>query len=165
MAESLLLCHPTKVGVHKRSVDGSLLPVTIEQKLLIRKSFQTVERARIVAALIFYRRLFEIEPRLRPLFKSDIESQAQKLMDMLSASLGMLEKPELLTAELESLGARHVGYGVRDEHYAIVGRALLDMLDQVLVDDFTPETRAAWTELYRVISETMQRGARAIATP
>ena len=139
--------------------------MTIEQKLLIRKSFQIVERAPIVAALIFYRRLFEIEPRLRPLFKSDIESQSQKLMDMLSASLGMLEKPEHLTAELKALGARHVGYGVRDEHYAMVGQALLDMLDQVLGDEFTPETRAAWTELHRLISETMQRGARSLVTP
>jgi len=114
----------------------------------------------VVAALVFYRRLFELEPRLRPLFKNDIESQSRKLMDTLSASLEMLDQPERLTAELEALGARHVGYGVRDEHYAIVGRALLDMLTEVLGDEFTLETRAAWAELYRLISETMQRGAR-----
>ena len=138
--------------------------MTSEQKLLVRKSFQTVERAPVVAALVFYRRLFELEPRLRFLFKSDIESQAQKLMEMLGASLGMLERPEQLISELEALGARHVGYGVRDEHYAIVGRALLDMLAEVLGGDFTPETRAAWAELYGVISDTMQRGARTQAT-
>ena len=160
MAEYPNLRHPTKVGVHKRSTSASLVTVTVQQKLLIRKSFEAVERAPLVAALVFYRRLFELEPRLRPLFKSDIESQAQKLMDMLGASLTLLDNPERLMAELEALGARHAGYGVRDEHYAIVGQALLDMLAQVLSDEFTADTRAAWTELYSVISETMQRGAR-----
>ena len=139
--------------------------MTIEQRHLIRKSFQAVERAPVVAALVFYRRLFELEPRLRWLFKSDIESQAQKLMEMLGASLGLLDAPERLNDELEALGARHVGYGVRDEHYAIVGQALLDMLAAVLGDTFTAETRAAWVALYQVISATMQRGARAAAGP
>lgn len=136
------------------------MPVTIEQKHLVRKSFQAVERAPAVAALVFYRRLFELEPRLRPLFKNDIEAQAQKLMETLGAAVGMLDNPERLTAELESLGARHAGYGVRDEHYAIVGRALLDMLGEVLGAQFSAEIRAAWTELYLIISETMQHGAR-----
>jgi hemoglobin-like flavoprotein len=137
--------------------------VRIEQRHLIRKSFQAVERAPAVAALVFYRRLFELEPQLRPLFKNDIEAQAEKLMETLSAAIGMLEAPDRLTAELEALGARHVGYGARDEHYAIVGRALLDMLAEVLGEQFTAEMRAAWTNLYLIISETMQRGARAVA--
>lgn len=138
--------------------------MTIEQKHLIRKSFQAVERAPVVAALVFYRRLFELEPRLRPMFKNDIEAQARKLMETLSAAVGMLDSPERLTAELEALGARHVGYGVRDEHYAIVGLALLDMLAEVLGEQFTAETGAVWADLYRIVSETMQRGARAAAS-
>lgn len=137
--------------------------MTIEQRHLVRKSFQIVERAPIVSALVFYRRLFELEPGLRQLFRHDIEAQSQKLMDTLRASLGMLDQPERLIAELEALGARHMTYGVRDEHYAIVGRALLEMLAEVLNADFTPETRAAWAALYGLISDTMKRGARAQA--
>ena len=37
-----------------------------------------------VAALVFYRELFSIEPRLRGLFRNDIAAQASKLMEMLA---------------------------------------------------------------------------------
>lgn len=132
---------------------------TAEQTLLLRKSFALVERQTHVAALIFYQRLFELAPGLRALFKSDIESQSTKLIEMLSVTLGLLEKPEELTATLEHLGASHVGYGVETAHYDIAGEALMTMLERVLGGQFTGETRRAWVELYQGISEAMLRGA------
>jgi nitric oxide dioxygenase len=134
--------------------------VTSEQKHLVRKSFREIERAPEVAALIFYRRLFEIAPGLRPLFKHDIEAQAAKLMEMLGFVLCLLEMPVRLATELEALGARHVGYGVKDEHYAVVGRAMVDMLGEVLDARFTPEVRVAWLAFYTNISDAMRRGAQ-----
>jgi hemoglobin-like flavoprotein len=68
-----------------------------------------VEAQGHVAALVFYQRLFEIDPSLRPLFRNDIEAQAGKLMEMLTAALAMMEKPGELRVTLEALGARHVG--------------------------------------------------------
>jgi nitric oxide dioxygenase len=125
----------------------------------LRKSFQRVEAQGHVATLEFYRRLFEMAPGLRPMFKNDIEAQSKKLLDMLRALLGLLDRPEDLRRTLEELGARHVGYGVSPEHYAPVGAALLDMLAFVLGKDFTPALRAAWTELFLAITETMLAGA------
>ena len=133
--------------------------LTADQIHRLRKSFTQVERQSHVAALVFYQRLFELDPALRPLFKTDIELQAEKLMDMLTAALSLLERPGELTSTLEDLGARHVGYGVKAEHYATVGTALLAMLESVLTKEFTPETRLAWTDLYALISETMLGGA------
>ncbi len=130
-----------------------------EQKHRLRKTFALVERQSHVAALVFYQRLFEIDPALRPLFKTDIEVQANKIMEMLGAALSLLDKPEELTEVLEELGARHVNYGVKTAHYATVGQALIDMLASVLGKDFDATTRIAWTDLYRTISETMLRGA------
>ena len=52
-----------------------------------------------------------------------------------------------------------MGYGVRDEHYAIVGQALLDTLAIGLGSAFTAEVRAAWTETYLVLAGVMQRAA------
>ena len=133
--------------------------LTAEQKHRLRKTFALVERQSHVAALVFYQRLFELDPMLRPLFKTDIEIQAKKLMDMLASALSLLEKPEELTETLEELGARHVAYGVKPEHYATVGEALLAMLVAVVSKDFNAEARKAWTDLYAFISETMLRGA------
>ena len=126
---------------------------------LLRKSFAMAERQAEVAALVFYQRLFEIDPSLRPLFKSDIQEQAKKLMDMLAAALSLLERPAELAGVLEESGARHAGYGVRTEHYPTVRRALLDMLTEVVGPGFTPETRQAWNALYDFIEAAMLRGA------
>lgn len=133
--------------------------MTPDQVHLIRKSFAELARHDHVAALVFYRRLFEIDPSLRPLFVGDIEQQAKKLIDMLAALISMLERPLGLDMELRAMGARHVDYGVKDEHYATVGRGLIDMLAEVLGNKFTPQTREAWLELYGAVEATMKRGA------
>lgn len=133
--------------------------MTPQQVHLIRKSFAVLSRTDHVAALVFYRRLFEIDPALRPLFKDDIEEQSRKLLEMLAVLIAMLERPLGLELELKAMGLRHAGYGVKDEHYATVGRALLDMLAEVLGKSFTPEVREAWTALYGAVESLMKEGA------
>ena len=133
--------------------------MTADQIHLLRKSFAIVEPQAHVAALVFYRRLFELDPALRPLFKNNIEEQARKLMDMLAFAVGALEKPAALEKQLHQLGARHVMYGVRDEHYATVGQAILDMLAEVLGNKWTPALREAWLVFYVFTSGAMKRGA------
>lgn len=133
--------------------------MTIEQVHLIRKSYERVEAMGHVAALVFYQRLFELAPELRALFRTEIELQAKKLTEMLTAALSLLERRSDLEATLEALGARHVHYGAKPEHYPIVARALLDMLAHVLGGEFTPETRAAWSDLLNGIANTMLVGA------
>ena len=85
-------------------------------------------------------------------------------MDMLGLALSLTEQPSQLETELMALGARHVGYGVKEEHYATVGGAMLDMLAEVLGKHFTTATRQAWLDFYTFIAETMKRGA-AVAQP
>ena len=135
--------------------------MTAEQAHQIRKSFAVIESQAVVAALVFYRRLFELAPELRPMFRRDIEEQSRRLMEMLGLVISLLERPGELAGELDQLGARHVGYGARVEHYPIVRRALLDMLAEVAGGSFTAETRQAWEELYNFIETAMLRGARA----
>lgn len=133
--------------------------MTPQQIHTIRKSFAELSRHDQVAGLVFYRRLFELDPALRPLFKDDIEVQSKKLIDMLGILIAMLEQPLGLEMELRAMGARHLGYGVKDAHYAVVGQALLDMLSETLDGKFTPEIRTAWTALYRAVESLMKEGA------
>ena len=133
--------------------------MTPHQIELIRRTFALVAPVADVAALLFYKRLFELDPSLQPLFRSDIKEQGTKLMQMLAAAVRLLEKPETLVPVLEDLGRRHVRYGVRDEHYDTVGEALLWMLGEMLGKDFSPAARDAWTALYEVVATTMKRAA------
>ena len=127
---------------------------------LVQESFKKVAPVAELAADLFYARLFELDPQLRLLFKSDMKRQGMSLMAMLTSAVRGLDKPEALVPVLKSLGRRHVVYGVKDGHYATVGQALLDTLEQALGPDFNDETRLAWTNVYKLMASVMQMGAR-----
>jgi hemoglobin-like flavoprotein len=69
------------------------------------------------AAQLFYDRLFEIDPLLRGLFRSDMRQQGAKLMQVMGAVVNGLSRLELIVRLIEELGRRHVDYGVEDHHY------------------------------------------------
>ncbi len=75
---------------------------------------------------------------------------------MLSYMVARLDHPEQLVAEIREMGKRHLGYGVRPEHYAMVGDALLWTLERGLGTDWTPETAEAWGACYTLIAGVMQ---------
>lgn len=131
-----------------------------EQISLVQTSFEDVRPIAANASELFYTRLFVLDPSLRPLFKGNMADQGRMLMSMLGSAVGGLTRLDTLAPVLRNLGARHVAYGVRDEHYATVGSALLWTLEQGLGDKFTPAVRQAWTLAYGLLSGTMQVGAR-----
>jgi hemoglobin-like flavoprotein len=134
--------------------------VDVQQISLVRSSFALVQPIASDAAALFYDNLFRADPSLRPLFEGDMTHQGQRLMGMIGSALQLLDRPAALLPVLRSLGARHAGYRVREEHYDTVGSALILTLEQGLGAAFTPEARAAWIELYGVIAGTMREGAR-----
>jgi len=133
--------------------------MTPHQIELIRRTFALVEPRAEVVALVFYQRLFALDPSLRPLFRTTIDEQGQKLMQMLGVAVALLEQPFALEPSLEALGRRHAGYGVEARHYDTVGIALLDTLSECLGSAFTRELLDAWTALYAIVARAMQSGA------
>lgn len=127
---------------------------------LVQDSFAKVAPIAPQAAALFYNNLFELNPALKDLFKGDMTAQGAKLMQMIGAAVGKLHQPDILIPILQHLAVRHKDYGVQDEHYATVGSALLKTLEQGLGEQFTPPVRAAWTEVYGVMSSTMIAAAR-----
>jgi len=133
--------------------------MTPKQVMLVKQSWQTVQPLGDAVAELFYARLFELEPSLRAMFKNDMRSQGRMLTSVINLAVSKLDQLPALVPALHALGARHVGYGVRDEHYGIVGAALLDTLALGLKDAFTPEVKEAWTVTYTILADTMQAGA------
>jgi hemoglobin-like flavoprotein len=138
--------------------------MTPRQIKLVQDSFAQVRPIAATAAELFYNRLFSLDPSLRPMFKGDITRQGQMLMSMIGAAVGGLSNLEKLAPVVRELGARHVGYGVRTEHYATVGAALIWTLEQGLGEKFNHEVREAWTATYGLLSDVMQLGAMEAAT-
>ena len=131
-----------------------------EQIQLVKTSFAAVAPIAEQAGLMFYDRLFPIDPALRPLFKGDIAEQSRLLMKMLAVAVGGLDRLDTIVPAVQELGVRHAGYGVTDAHYNTVATALVWTLGQGLGDGFTPEVEAAWVAAYTVLATTMQTAAR-----
>lgn len=132
----------------------------MEQKTitLVQESFEKVKPIAPAAAEIFYSKLFELDPNLKPLFPSSedaMKAQGNKLMTMLAAAVAGLNNLDALIPVLKGLGKRHVEYKVEPSHYDTVGAALLGTLEAGLGDDFTPEVKDAWTSVYGTMSSVM----------
>jgi nitric oxide dioxygenase len=129
--------------------------MTPKQIELVKSSFAKMAPVKDQAAALFYRRLFELDPDLRPLFRGDMAAQGAKLMAALGAVVASLDQLASVMPAVRELGRRHAAYGVRPEHYATVGEALMSTLEQGLGADFTPATRRAWTDAYASLAWAM----------
>jgi nitric oxide dioxygenase len=130
---------------------------------LVRASFAAVAPAADDVAATFYARLFEVAPETRAMFAGDLRSQGRKLMTMIGTVVWSLDNLPPLLAVVDSLGRRHAGYGVRDDHYATVGEVLLWTLERGLGERFTPATRDAWANAYALLSGRMMAATTAEA--
>ena len=104
---------------------------------------------------MFYERLFEIAPALKPLFRGDMAEQRRKLMAMLATVVGGLGNIETVLPAASALAKRHVGYGVKPEHYDSVGAALLRTLERGLGSRWTSDLAAAWSAALATLSNFM----------
>lgn len=133
--------------------------MTPQQIAHVQRTFAQVRPIADTAAQLFYSRLFMLDPGLKPLFKGEMTRQGQMLMSMIGSAVAGLNNLEKLAPIVRNLGARHVAYGVTDDHYATVGAALLWTLEQGLGEDFTPDVHEAWGAAYTILAETMKAGA------
>ncbi|MGI9464942.1 MAG: globin domain-containing protein [Aestuariivirgaceae bacterium] len=132
--------------------------MTPNQINLIQTTWAAIAPMADAAPGLFYQRLFEIDPTTKPLFaETDMDRQHAKLLDALSLVVDHADELGSLSAALEDLGRRHVGYGVEDHHYDSVGAALLWTLEQALGPKFTDEARVAWAEVFGLVATPMRR--------
>lgn len=131
-----------------------------EQTQLIQSTWRQVVPVADDAMQQFYRRLFEIDPGLLPLFAaSDMREQRARLAQALSAVVDGLDDIERLLPQIEALGRRHVAYGATAKHYDSVGEALLWTLRRGLGDAWSEAAEAAWSDAYGLVSRVMQKAA------
>lgn len=129
------------------------------QVSLIQNSFSKVRPIAGDAAKIFYAKLFEYDPELKPLFKNNMDEQGKKLMQTLGVAVSGLRDLNKLVPVLQELAVKHLDYGVKVEDYTPVGNALIYTLQTGLGRDFSPETKTAWVALLKVVIEVMRQAA------
>jgi len=126
--------------------------MTNHQIQLVEQRFELITPVLESATTIFYDRLFQLDPSLRSMFRSPKEEQARKLAHVLTVVVKGLNKLEQILPAVKQLGRHHSSYGVRSEHNAAGGAALLWTLQSGLGEAFTPEVRDAWASAYSLLS-------------
>jgi hemoglobin-like flavoprotein len=138
--------------------------VTAHRTELVQESFAQILPLADAAAANFYERLFALAPDTRVLFRHDMAEQGRKLFLTLATVVDALDDLDSILPAADALAVRHVRYGAREEHYAVVGAALLDTLHAMLGGGLDPATREAWMQAYGILSGRMiETSRRAIA--
>jgi hemoglobin-like flavoprotein len=129
--------------------------MTPDHVKLVQESFAKVAPISETAAVLFYDRLFEIAPKVKAMFPTDMTEQRRKLMATLAVVVNGLGNLESVLPAASALAKRHVSYGAKAEHYPVVGSALLWTLEKGLGDGWTPDVAEAWTAAYGTLSGFM----------
>src|SRR6266496_812139 len=132
--------------------------MTATQRRLVRESFELLREDDRPLMLLFYGKLFEMDPSTRGLFQNDISLQGRKLMDMLAEVVNSLDDFQSLKPRLAELGRKHAGYGVHQKHYETLTSALLWAIAQALEGNFNSSTKEAWRLAISTICEAMKAG-------
>jgi hemoglobin-like flavoprotein len=140
---------------------GVIQELSTDEVERVRNSFDRVWAVSARTADLFYGRLFEIAPEVRPLFRHGMDEQKHKFMSTLAVIVGSLDDNSKLITLTEMLARQHDNYGVLPAHYVLVGEALLWSLERVLGEDWTPSVAASWSKAYDIVSYFMiEHGAR-----
>jgi len=109
--------------------------------------------------MAFYENLFHIAPDMRPMFREDLAGQGMKFLATMNTIAELLDDPEALESEMRDLSEGHASFGVRAEHFAPMGAALMVTLGETLGADFTDELRDAWRAAFEEVARRMTGSA------
>ncbi len=130
-------------------------PIAYHQRERIKASLPVLRERGLDLVGKFYDRLFEVRPDTRSLFVKGEMRQRIKFTLMLHELVSHIDDWEWIQEAVTPLGVRHRKYGVRPEHFEVVGEVLSAVLADVLSDTWTDADREAWTTLYQEVSTCM----------
>ena len=111
---------------------------------------------------VFYARLFDAAPAVRPLFAgTDLRRQKAMLLSALVLVRKSQRDLDAIVPTLHKLGAHHVAYGARPEHYPVVATVLIASMAEVAGPAWSPDHERAWAAALDVVAGAMLAGAAA----
>ena len=110
----------------------------------------------------FYDRLLRTHPEVVPMFEDARAVQAERLATAVLAYASNIRNLDVLGAAVETIAKRHVGAGVRPEHYPIVGEHLLASMVEVL-GELDSSILDAWSDAYNYLADILIAAEGALA--
>lgn len=144
--------------------------MTPAQLRILSRTFKKIEPQSDEFGIIFYERLFEIAPELRPMFGTDIKLQQTKFMKVIKEVVhlhlrSLVSLPVMSKATGSAVipgafwsGKLHAAFGVKLKDYETMKEALLWAVEQILGNECTHEVSMAWADAYDVVAGAMREG-------
>lgn len=147
--------HRHPIAVPKARDPLAMLPVDLALVQRLRETYERLRAQPTPFVEMFYRKLFAAAPQVRPMFKSDPDSQSQKLLAALDAVVRNLERPTETAAMLAAMGQRHAAYGAKPEHYDLVVALLIESMRETLGPSASEDRLEEWRLALQLISAQM----------
>ena len=96
----------------------------------------------------FYKRLFDVNPDARSLFKTNMQSQGRVLVGMISTALNQLKNPDSFGILLTELTHNHSRRGIRGLQYGIIGDVLFWSLHKCVGSVYDATTSVSWIKIF-----------------
>jgi hemoglobin-like flavoprotein len=134
--------------------------ITPEHVRLVQHTFAQVNADKEAAEGLFYSCLLDLDPRLERFFHDASKPRRRIVMNLLGSVVRRLDQVGALAPALERLGKTFKAYDLDEYDYKSGRDALLWTFERRLGADFTPDVKAAWTEVSELLANTMKSGAR-----
>jgi len=126
--------------------------MTHRQIELVQASFRKIEPDAEEAGHLFCKRLFEMDPSLRNMFRGDARDEGRHLMQMIGTVAAGLRRSDQFLPAVEEMMRWYSGYDLNDEYCTKAAAAFLCTLHHSLGETFTPEVCEAWIAMFEKIS-------------
>ena len=117
--------------------------MTRDEIQLLRASCQRLEPRMDSLLVEFYTRFLPPRHRRRALFPSDLSSQMEHLRAALTHIVNNADRLDAIAPDLDALGRRHDGYGIRPQDLRDFRTCLFEAIRSVTII-WSKEETAAW---------------------
>jgi hemoglobin-like flavoprotein len=129
----------------------------------LETSFDTVAPRGADVVRLTYARLFAAAPAVAELFAgTDMARHQAVVLRTLVLIRKALRDLDAIVPALRALGARHVEYGARPEHYPVVAEALVGAMAEVAGSAWRLRYGRAWSAALDVVFGAMLEGANGV---
>ncbi|WP_258103252.1 globin domain-containing protein [Marinoscillum sp. MHG1-6] len=121
----------------------------------IRSSWEIMVEDGLENMMMFYDKLFQIAPQVRPMFPEDLSKQSEKLAYTITFVVTNIDRIEEIKGSIEDLGRIHNKLDISADYYPPVKEALIWTIEQKMADKYKAEIGEAWNAALDFLASVM----------
>jgi NAD(P)H-flavin reductase/hemoglobin-like flavoprotein len=127
---------------------------------ILKQSLALIESVAEKAVGYFYARLFVANPELRAMFPLAMDATRRHFLAALAHIVRGMDDPQALAGYLRQLAIDHRKFGVRENHYQVIGQTLIATLRTFSGGLWAAREQSAWEAAFDHIATVMTQAAR-----